>query len=303
MRYCVNCGHELGVGRYCTNCGHPVDAEAPAQPDVPPTQPAAGVPPSPARFPLFADEAEPGPAPTRPIAPMPTEPHTDHRRSGPAYGVWIAVGFVLVLIACLGGFLLLSGDGDSPDQASDPASSAPGSHQPTSSKSPETSAPSEPGDVTSTATIAVPDTAPPGQDTEGKPVTYDGDNMLDGVPETTWRMAGDGTGQEITITLPQETTLRSVGLINGYAKTAVGPQGGKVDWYHGNRRIESVEWVFDDGSTVSQDLGDTSDLQSTDVDVTTTTITLRLVAVSAPGKGPASRNYTAISDLSLISAG
>ena len=81
------------------------------------------------------------------------------------------------------------------------------------------------------------------------------------------------------------------------------PRGGSVDWYHGNRRIDSVEWVFDDGSTVSQDLGDTTDVQSVDVDVTTTTITLRLVAVSEPGTGPASRDYTAISDLSLISAG
>ena len=190
-----------------------------------------------------------------------------------------------------------------PTTASGPASRGPAEPKPKPSKSADTSAPSEPGDVTSTATVAVPDTAPPGQDTEGKPVTYDGDNMLDGVPETTWRMAGDGTGQEITITLPQETTLSSVGLINGYAKNAVGPKGGAVDWYHGNRRIDSVEWVFDDGSTVSQDLGDTTDVQSVDVDVTTTTITLRLVAVSEPGTGPASRDYTAISDLSLISAG
>ena len=29
MSTCVNCGHELGVGRFCTNCGHPVGAPAP----------------------------------------------------------------------------------------------------------------------------------------------------------------------------------------------------------------------------------------------------------------------------------
>ena len=118
-----------------------------------------------------------------------------------------------------------------------------------------------------------------------------------GVPETCWRMPGDGTGEEVRITLGRETRLRTVGLINGYAKTAEG-----VDWYHGNRRIKKVEWVFDDGTTVPQKLDDTTAVQSVDVDATTRTITLRLVEVSKPGKGPSGRNFTAISDLSLIAA-
>ena len=88
-------------------------------------------------------------------------------------------------------------------------------------------------------------------------------------------------------------------MINGYAKTAQDAQGRELDWYHGNRRVLSVEWVFDDGTTVVQDLDDTTDLQSVDVDVTTTTITVRLLEVSAPGNGPAARDYTAISELSL----
>ncbi len=106
-------------------------------------------------------------------------------------------------------------------------------------------------------------------------------------------MPGDGTGEEIVVTLPRETRLRSVGMINGYG-------GGDVDWYHGNRRIEQVEWVFDDGTTVPQTLGDTEAVQSMDVDVTTTTITIRLVKASAPGKGPSRRDSTAISDLLLV---
>ena len=113
-------------------------------------------------------------------------------------------------------------------------------------------------------------------------------------------MPGDGTGDEIVVTLPAETRLRSVGIINGYAKSAQDAQGRELDWYHGNRRVLSVEWVFDDGSTVVQDLDDTTELQSVDVDATTTTITVRLLEVSAPGKGPASRDYTAISDLSFV---
>jgi len=52
-------------------------------------------------------------------------------------------------------------------------------------------------------------------------------------------------------------------------------------------------------TAVVQDLDDTTDLQSVDVDVTTTTVTLRLVEVSRPGKGPAARDYTAISEVGV----
>jgi hypothetical protein len=111
-------------------------------------------------------------------------------------------------------------------------------------------------------------------------------------------MPGDGTGKVLTITLARATHLTQVGLINGYAK--IGEQGGKkVDWYAGNRRVLKVEWLFDDGSVVSQDLSQTRKLQTTDVDVTTKTVRLRLVEVSGPGKGKAARDMTAVSEVGL----
>jgi hypothetical protein len=120
--------------------------------------------------------------------------------------------------------------------------------------------------------------------------------MLDGVPETTWRMPGDGSGTEVTITLAKATELTQIGLINGYAKTA-----GELDWYTGNRRLADVEWVFDDGTTVPQSLTEGRRLQVIDIDaVRTETVTLRLLSVSAPGQGPARRDYTAISDVTLV---
>ena len=122
--------------------------------------------------------------------------------------------------------------------------------------------------------------------------------MLDGDTTTAWEMPGSGTGKELTFELPRSTHLSEVGLINGYAKT--GEQGGrKVDWYAGNRRVVAVEWLFDDGSSVRQDLGRTRHMQTTHVDVTTTTVRLRLVKVSAPGKGPAARDMTAVSEVRL----
>ncbi len=156
-------------------------------------------------------------------------------------------------------------------------------------------------DVARQATAEVPATAPPNQDTDGNMVRYDGRNMLDGVPTTCWRMAGDGTGRTITFKLAKPTRLTSVGLINGYAKSAKDAAGHVLDWYHGNRRVLSVAWSFDDGSKVTQDLGDSRDMQTLDLDhpVTTSTVQLHLVKVSQPGRGPAARNYTPISDVLL----
>jgi hypothetical protein len=207
-----------------------------------------------------------------------------------------------VLVAGLGIWLLTDDDGSTAtDPGPDRSPSRSASHSP--SKSP----PSDPvpaGDVTAESTAEVPATAPPNQDVQGNRVDFEAANMFDGVPETCWRMAGDGTGKEITITLPGETVVSSIGVVNGYAKTARDAQGRELDWYHGNRRVLSVEWVFDDGTTLSQDLEDSTAVQSIDVDdVRTSTITLRLVSVSAPGTGRAARDNTAISDLSIISAG
>lgn len=212
---------------------------------------------------------------------MPPAPRP--RRTVGPWATWLVVVVVLALVGVLGGWLLLRSDGNGSDTATDPRPSEP-TRDPSGSPGP---AQAEPG-------VVVPVTAPPNQDVDGNPVRYDGDNLLDGDPETCWRMPGDGTGAEITVTLDEKSRLRSVGIVNGYAKTA------DVDWYHGNRRVLRVEWVFDDGTTVVQSLDDTTELQSVDVDATTTTVIVRLLEVSAPGKGPQSRDFTAISELSIV---
>jgi hypothetical protein len=304
MTDCANCGNELGDGRYCTNCGTPVGGAA-ASPDPdwrtdtaerprtpppasppPPAPPPAWTPPPAPRFPLYADEVT--------EADDESAPQTYHRGSRSA-GVWVAAAVVLVLVLLLGVWLVTTGD-DDPPATSRPGNSAPATGDESGSDEPsdEPSSPS-PSGLTAESQVTVPATSPPGADVDGNPVDFEGTNMLDGVPETCWRMPGDGTGQEIVVTLPRETRLRSVGMINGYAK-----QGGAVDWYHGNRRVEQVEWVFDDGTTIPQTLGDTEAVQSVDVDVTTTTVTIRLAAVSEPGKGPSRRDFTAISDLLFV---
>ncbi len=197
----------------------------------------------------------------------------------------------MLLITALGAWLFL-GD-DEPSGATDVGSD--GSSNASSGDSPDQS-----NSITRQATATVPATAPPNQDTSGNSVNYEARNMLDGVPETCWRMPGDGSGDVITLQLAEPTTVTSVGLINGYAKTAR-DGGTTLDWYTGNRRIAAVEWTFDDGTMVSQELQETRSVQSIEVDpVKTSSIELRLVEVTPPGTGPAARNYTAISDIVLI---
>ena len=213
---------------------------------------------------------------------------------------------ILMLVAVIGGLLLFAGGDD--ERAADPA---PGDNSAQNDSAPppsDQSSPSEPSgptdptpppgeaqDVARFATPSAPVTAKPNLDTQGNLVRYAATNMVDGVAQTCWRMPGDGTGVELTFTLAGPTELTEVGLINGYAKRA-----GKFDWYAGNRRILSVEWVFDDGTVVPQSLSESRNLQTLEIDpVTTSTVVLRLVSVSAPGQGPSARNFTPISEVSL----
>jgi len=263
----------------------------------------------------------PDPAPTEVagIEPEPVaydEESGRHARAVPlAWLPWaLAAGFLLLVAA--GGAWLLLAPGDDSTAADTPAPTtqaeattdqATASTEPAETPSPtpepspsETIPPGEPVDVAGLATARAPSTAPANQDVAGNPVTYVAGNMLDGLPATCWRMPGDGTSTELTFTLPAATTLTRVGLVNGYAKTAV--EGGrKLNWYIGNRRVLSATWVFDDGTEVAQPLGATKQMQTIDIGaVTTSTVRLRLVAVSSPGTGRSARNYTAVSEVTLV---
>lgn len=204
-----------------------------------------------------------------------------HGRSW-AIGAGLVVVLLVVLASCLGG------DEDADETAIETAR--------TTSSEPA-AAPGRPVDLTRSVRVTAPPAAPASTDLDGSLVGYEARRMLDANPATAWRTVGDATGETITFTLREPSTIRRVGLINGYARQV--PSGtGLVDWYPNNRRITAVEWVFDDGTAVRQDLSEKARLQRLTIDpVTTETVRLRLLGVTPPGAGVLGRDYTAISDV------
>ena len=231
---------------------------------------------------------------------------------GPGPGLWLAAAAVLVVIVLLGAWLLLHRGGSNAAGPTPPIIPSAGRTPsgPSQSDSTSASGPTSPSatsgqggkgaDVAGLAHATAPAQAPDSVDFAGDPVTFGAANLVDGAPDTCWRVKGDATGTVLTFRLDRPTVLTRVGLINGYAKTAFSG-GSRYDWYAGNRRVLSVDWIFDDGSTVSQSFSNTPSMQSRAIQpVTTSTVRLKITAVSAPGHDHAARDDTAISEVSLV---
>jgi hypothetical protein len=313
---CAHCGTPATEGRYCTNCG----AELGTEPTDPrswdsPTDTAERVYDVPATAYLASSAPVATSAPAYSSGPQPAylAPDPGGRRPGPGPGLWIGAAAVMLVVVLLGGFLLFHGAGGGGGDAtsatpplipksagtSRPPGSAAASSTP-SSPSPSLQVTGPPADVAGFAHASAPGHAPSGVDFAGRPVSYDAANLVDGRNDTCWRTPGDATGMELTFRLDQPTRLTRVGLVNGYAKVAYS-HGRAYDWYRGNRRVLSAEWIFDDGTTVTQHFGDSRTMQQTPIHpVTTSTVKLEITSVSRPGKGKAARNDTAISEVLLL---
>lgn len=305
---CLHCGAALTGGRFCTSCGARVGNEL-TNPQVwsSPTDTAERVYEIPE--PAYAAPSAPPVGAAYPPAREPSHLAPGRvARPSPGPGLWIGAAVALVVMLVLGGFLLLHGAAGG--EASPTLPRASETHRSSSgtdaSSSPSGSASSSastvtglPTNVAGLAQVMTPAHAPAGVDFAGRPVTYVAANMVDGRNETCWRTPGDATGMVLTFRLDQPTRLTRVGLVNGYSKIAY--DGGQpIDWYLENRRVLAVDWVFGDGSTVPQQLGNHRAMQQIAIPpVTTSVVRLRITAVSAPGNGPSARNDTAISEVLL----
>lgn len=291
--------------------GLPVQAADPTP--VPPVTPVSPARPAPNRpAPESAIGVSPG-VPPRPESQwdpredlLPYEEVDDLERDTPLTGLaWIAWVLGAVLLVGLVFVLLQAFGTDGEDTATDPATSASSGPAPdegaaVSDDEPETTeGPTGVGkrfEMATDGTFDVPETAPPTTDFDGNLVAYEASQLNDGDLSTAWRMAGDATGQTLTLTLAEPGVVHRVGLVNGYSKQVAG-----VDWYPNNRRILSVTWVFEDGSSLEQTFAERTGLQMLKVPpVQTATIGIQLTSVTPPGSGNLGRDYTAISEVSVI---
>jgi hypothetical protein len=311
---CLHCGATVTGGRFCTSCGARLGSE-PTNPRLwpAPTDTAERIYHPAQAEPAYVASPPPPEAPQAYARPEPASLAPDHKapRPGPGPGLWIGAAAAMVAVLLLGGYLLVHGTGGGGDHASSATqpivprthhtASAGASASPSPSES--SSAPTVTGPPTNVAGFAqatAPRHAPAGVDLAGRPVSYVAPNMVDGRNDTCWRTAGDATGTVLTFRLDQPTRLTRVGMVNGYSKIAYS-HGRPFDWYLGNRRVLSADWVFDDGTTVTQHFGSNRAMQQRLIKpVTTTVVKLRITAVSPPGKGRAARDDTAISEVLLL---
>ncbi|HEY9565742.1 MAG TPA: hypothetical protein VIR30_18400 [Nocardioides sp.] len=284
--------------------GSPTVAGAGAAPTQHPfVPPVAG---SQAAFGAASWQPAPHPAPTSP-APQGgshrEDPGSTSNRRGTKV-LW-TIPLVLAMVAMLAlGIWLGNRGGDDADVRGTAESSSPSaSPSPSASQSPSPTAPTEsggpPADLTMQVTATGPEPIKPGVDLAGNPVTYPVENVLDGNPETAYRMPGAAQGSSITLALPSEASVLEVGVINGYAKTdRAGDR--TVDWYSKNRRILEVEWIFDDGTTISQKLDETKEMQVLAIsDVTSSTVIMKIVKVTGKPTGELAKDVTAISEVQV----
>ena len=159
------------------------------------------------------------------------------------------------------------------------------------------STPTGPSQTVSATALSSTSTAGDSVDDQGNPITYAPANAVDGDPTTAWRAStGDGVGQELVLQLPGTYLLTSVGLSPGYDK--VDAKTG-TDRFRQNRRISSVTWTFDDGSTVAQNFKDDRAVQVTAVNVITRTVHIRITSSLPPADTTDPRDFVAISDVSF----
>jgi hypothetical protein len=271
----------------CSRCGA---AYLPADPECP----RCGLPLTPS-----VSAAPPaGPAPA-----------TAHRRSWLALGGGVLVA-LLVAVVALNSFGGNDSDGRSPlgAGAEPPAGGLrteelpPVSLPTASSSATDGSTPAgtvAPGrNLAATASITADRTAPPGQDDQGRPVSYGTAHLADGDLTTAWRAPGYYNDESITFQLAGSSRIQILGLTNGYTKRDA---ASGADRYAAGRRITAVTWTFDNGIQVHQSLEDgVRTVQRLKIEpVQARTVTLTVDQTTTPGRFTS--DFTAITEVLLQS--
>src|SRR5262245_20248956 len=304
----------------------PTTVPPPTNPPPPTAPPTA--PPPPTAAPTFAPQTAPPTQPTIPTSPVPT---TGDRytivQGDTLFGISrkLNVGLPALLsangmnesslivpgqqLAVPQGGSLPASTTPAPRPTAPPAGTAAPAPTTAAPPPPTTAAPAPPATTRPPTTTIAPVAgaampretsascqAPNSQEADGTPVAFGPDNVFDHNPATAWRCEASAPNKSLTFTLNGPTHLTSLGLIGGYVK--VDPLTG-VDRFIQNHRVRQVRWTFDDGTTVTQNLADSRDMQSIDVDVTTSSVTLTITDTYPPG-GELPRDMVPVAEVQLV---
>jgi hypothetical protein len=137
------------------------------------------------------------------------------------------------------------------------------------------------------------DTSPPLLLADGSELVISAADTIDGDRSTAWLVAGDGVGVTLQFDLGSKRSVTSVGLVPGYS--GVDPVNG-AERFPAVRRIASVRWTFDDGTSIEQTFADLDDLQRLEITPTPTrSIRLDILSTTEPG----SLDFTAIAEVAV----
>lgn len=139
-------------------------------------------------------------------------------------------------------------------------------------------------------------------DSKGNPISFKPENTTDNDPATAWRCDGDAHGVTIDYALGVVANVATVGMIPGYDKI---DEFNNNDRFVENRRVTTAVWHCIDSAgvevaSVAQTFADSREMQSTPA---TGFAACQVVRLEITGStSPGSRDYTAISDISIVAA-
>jgi serine/threonine protein kinase len=133
---------------------------------------------------------------------------------------------------------------------------------------------------------------------DGSLLTFSAGFLIDGDTQTGWGASdSNGAGAEITIDLGRSTRLTRIGLTPGFLRMASRSDQNcaVVNAFDFNRFIESVEYRFDDGTSVTKAFDRDPSMQYLDVNTTTRLVTMKILSTSRTVD-----NDTIISDINFF---
>jgi hypothetical protein len=130
----------------------------------------------------------------------------------------------------------------------------------------------------------------------GTPTSYQPELATDGSNDTAWMVPGDGSGQSITMHLAGPSTVRSVGLVPGYDK--FDPCLG-TERFEQFRRITSVRWTFDDGTSIDQVIDPVPAMASLRLPTPQVTSSVQMTVLDTTAPGDERLDHTAVSEIAI----